>query len=171
MRAWVVSVACLLAGCSGGDMGDLRQYVAQVRARSEAPIEAVPEFRQPEIYAYRSRVEDRRDPFTPVVQRTEPAQEAAPGGIRPDTLRRREELEAFSLDTLRMVGTLEREDTRWGLMQNKEGVIYRVKPGNYMGQNHGRITAVEADRIELTEIVPDRAGGYIEQPTTVALGE
>ena len=106
---------------------------------------------------------------TPAVEEEEPAARND-SGIRPDKLRRREELELFSLDTLRMVGTLER-DERWALVKNKQGVIYRVKPGNYMGKNHGRITAIYDDRIELVEIVPDRAGGYIERPAQLAIGE
>jgi type IV pilus assembly protein PilP len=152
-------------------MDDLHEFVEEVKSRKEAPVEPVPEFRQPEIHTYQSKRAKLRDPFRRRVQRTEPQQEVASNGIRPDAMRRKEELETYSLDTLRMVGTVEREDDRWGLIKNKEGVIYRVKPGNYMGRNHGRITAVKRDRIELVEIVPDRAGGYIEQPTTVALGK
>ena len=164
----MVGMALVLAGCSRG-MADLEQYVSEVRSRSEAPIEPIPEIKQPELYAYQSRVGGLRDPFTPAVEEEEPAARND-SGIRPDKLRRREELEVFSLDTLRMVGTLER-DQRWALVKNKQGVIYRVKPGNYMGKNHGRITAIYDDRIELVEIVPDRAGGYIERPAQLSIGE
>lgn len=164
----LVGVIAVLAGCSRG-MSDLEQYVQEVRSRSEAPIEPIPEIRQPELYAYQSRNAGLRDPFTPAVEEEETTE--TPGtGIKPDLLRRKEELESFSLDTLRMVGTFE-QDERWALVKNKQGVIYRVKPGNYMGRNHGRISAIYDDRIELVEIVPDRAGGYIEQPAKLSIGE
>jgi len=164
-----VGLCVLLGGCIGQDMGDLERYVSEVKSRGEAPIDPIPEIVQPETYVYRSGGLELRDPFTPEVEEEPIATD--PGGVRPDELRAKEELEAFSLDTLRMVGIFERDEERWALVQNKQGVIYRVKPGNYMGHNHGRITDVYEDRIELVEIVPDRAGGYVEQPAKLAIGE
>jgi len=170
VRRMAFGLCFVLTGCIGQDMADLHSYVEEVKSRGEAPIEPVPEIRQPETYVYRSSELGLRDPFTPEVEEETPVA-AAPGGVAPDDLRPKEELEAFSLDTLRMVGTLQREEARWALVQNKQGVIYRVKPGNFMGQNHGRITGVFEDRVELVEIVPDRAGGYVEQSATLAIGE
>lgn len=167
-RLYFLVTALTLVGCSSG-MSDLEQYVKEVRDRTEAPIEPIPEIRQPELYAYQSREAGLRDPFTPAVEEEEPVM-TTDNGIRPDVLRRKEELESFSLDTLRMVGTLAQDD-RWALVKNKQGVIYRVKPGNYMGRNHGRISAIYDDRIELVEIVPDRAGGYTERPAQLSIGE
>lgn len=170
-RRWLISLlAAVLAGCGVDDMTDLKTYVEAVKSRSEAPIEPIPEIRQPEIYAYRARLAELRDPFTPEMPPEEP-REGKQNGIGPDESREKEELEAFPLDTLRMVGTVARDDNRWALVQNKQGVIYRVRAGNYLGQNHGRITEVFDERIELIEIVPDRAGGYVEQPAVLALGE
>lgn len=169
-RNWIFGLVVVVSGCGGGDMSDLKAYVQEVKSRSEAPIEPIPEIRQPEIYAYRSREAELRDPFTVDLPEEKPA-EGGGSGIRPDELRQKEELEAFPLDTLRMVGTVARDENRWALVQNKKGVIYRVKSGNYLGQNHGRITAVFEDRVELVEIVPDRAGGYVEQPAQLAIGE
>ena len=169
-RSWLFGLVAVIAGCGGDDMSDLKAYVDEVKSRSEAPIEPIPEIKQPEIYAYRSRGEELRDPFTRELPQEQPA-EGGGSGIRPDELRQKEELEAVPLDTLRMVGTLAREEGRWALVQNKAGVIYRVKAGNYLGRNHGRITGVFEDRVELVEIVPDRAGGYVEQPARLAIGE
>jgi len=171
MRRVALGAVVLLAGCTYGGMSDLEAYVDEVTSRSEAPIQPVPEIRQAEFYAYRASAEGRRDPFT---EEKEEVSDQVPviGGIRPDETRPREELEAFSLDTLRMVGTWTGNDgSKWGLVKHKDGVIYRVQPGNYMGQNHGHVTAVYEDRIELVEIVPDRVGGYVEQPTQLAIGE
>ena len=85
--------------------------------------------------------------------------------------RSREFLEQFPLDTLRMVGTLQLGDTNYGLVQTSDGLIHRVVPGNYMGQNDGRIIAITDSDIELIEIVSDGIGGYLERRAAVALAD
>ena len=95
----------------------------------------------------------------------------AESGIAPDFNRRKEELESYSLDSIRMVGILEQLGVTWGLVKTKEGTIHRVKTGNYMGQNHGRIVQISEDRIDLTEIVQDGTGGYSERQASLALAE
>ena len=70
-----------------------------------------------------------------------------------------------------MVGTLDKDDVRWGLIRNSEGLLYRVKTGNYMGQNHGQITAITDVEIKLTEIVLDGQSGWLEREASVALSE
>ena len=99
-------------------------------------------------------------------------QDVAPGsGIRPDTTRRKEELEAYSLDTLRMVGTLTMNDELWALIKASDGTIHRIKKGNYVGLNYGEIIRILDDRIELMEIVPDKPGTWREQQASLALAE
>lgn len=163
----VCLVTVLLTGCLGSGQGDLDAYIEGVKNRPPTPIEPIPEIKTPEVYLYISGAEGLRTPFIFV---DKPAEEYVDNGIRPDANRPREELEQYSLDTLRMVGTLDLVDATYGLIKNKEGTVYRVRQGNYMGRNHGRITGVFTDRIELMEIVGDRAGGYVERQTTVALG-
>jgi type IV pilus assembly protein PilP len=85
--------------------------------------------------------------------------------------RAREFLEQFPLDTMRMVGTLQLEGRNYGLVQGKDGLVHRVLPGNYMGQNDGRVIGITGTRISVIEIVPDGLGGYIERPATLALNE
>lgn len=91
--------------------------------------------------------------------------------MRPDSNRPREALEAFPLDTLRMVGTLDQGGQSWGLVRANDGTIHRVQPGNYLGQNHGRIANITEYEIELVEIVPDGLGGWIERQASLALSE
>ena len=110
-----------------------------------------------------------RSPFAIQEAETEPTQAVAGTGPRPDPNRRREELEQFPLDTLRMVGVLEQYNETWGLVQSKEKTIYRVQPDNYMGQNHGKITRINEESIELTELIPDGIGGYIERQAKLDL--
>ncbi len=136
----LVFVGVMLTGCGGDNMQDLRDYVAEVKTRKKGRIEPLPEIKQIETYVYSAG--DRRDPFTPSVSGSPEAAPVAENGLAPDPLRRKEELEGFSLDSIRMVGTLEQKESIWGLVTTKDGTIFRVKPGNYMGQNNGQITRI-----------------------------
>jgi type IV pilus assembly protein PilP len=127
----------------------------------------LPEIPQVDTFVYEPG--ERRDPF---VMDDRTAQAAAPrptGGVTPDPLRRKEELERFSLDSLRMVGTLEQSDTRWGLVLAPDGILHRVQVGNYLGRNNGQITRIAPERIQLTEIVSDGPGVWRERESSIAL--
>lgn len=160
-------LAALLAGCANTGMQDLQSYVDEVKARRPGPIPPIPEVRQPESFEYVPG--GRRDPFVPESEGEAGPTVADVNGPRPDLNRRKEELEGFSLDNLRMVGTLEQRDDNWGLVQTSDGTIHRVRTGNYMGRNHGRIIRINEDKIELTELVPSGTGGWIERQQAVAL--
>ncbi|HEX7011574.1 MAG TPA: pilus assembly protein PilP, partial [Steroidobacteraceae bacterium] len=153
-----------MAGCSS-DMDELRQKVAEIKARPGERIEPLPEIKPYEAFVY--NVANLRSPFVA----SAPARNDATSGVRPDVKRPREFLEQFPLDTLRMVGTLELHGRKYGLVQGKDGLVHRVLPGNYMGQNDGRIVSITNTRISLIEIVPDGLGGYIERPASLALTE
>ncbi len=165
----ILPLISLISGCASNDMTDLRSFIEEVKQRPPGRIEPLPEIKEVETYAYTSH--ELRNPFAPEAE-TETQQSASNNsGLKPDFNRRKEELEAFSLDTLRMVGTLEQNASIWGLIKSNDGTIYRVKPGNYMGTNYGKINEVLEDKIELTEIIPNGQGGYIERQATVSLGE
>ena len=68
-------------------------------------------------------------------------------------------------------GTLDRKGEMWALVQTPDGTIHRVKTGNYLGQNDGRITAIEEERVNLVELIPNGRGGYLERQASLALGE
>ena len=91
--------------------------------------------------------------------------------MRPDSKRNREFLEQFSLDTLKMVGTLRLGGEMYGLVQTKDGLVHRVTAGEHMGQAEGKITEITPSKISLIEIVPDGLGGYMERPAALALNE
>ena len=92
-------------------------------------------------------------------------------GLRPDSKRNREFLEQFSLDTLKMVGTLKLSGQMFGLVQTKDGLVHRVTPGNYMGQADGKIADITPSKISVVEIVPDGLGGYMERRASLGLNE
>ena len=159
----------ILAGCANQDMSDLRDFVAEVKGRQPGPLPALPELRQGEPYLYVPA--GRRDPFRPQEAAVEVPVNKPTSGPMPDFNRRKEELENYSLDTLRMVGTLEQEGEIWGLVQTQDGTIHRVRTDNYMGLNHGRIVRIGEDKIELSELLQDGAGGYVENAAALGLGE
>jgi type IV pilus assembly protein PilP len=159
-----------LVGCARKDsVADLRAYVAQLERTHPGHVEPLPELKPYQSFVYAA--EDRRDPFTPPT-RPEEAQ-AAPGAsnIRPDLNRPREPLEAYPLDALRMVGTLERNGVPWALIKAPDGAIYRVHPGNYLGQNYGKVVSIREGQIDLNEIVPDGKGGWQERKAKIELTE
>jgi len=160
-----------LFGCGNDDVSDLQKYIQDVKSRPKGPIDPLPETKIVESFLFKP--DGLRDPFRPSerVMEDHGSEIASTGGIRPDTERRKEELEAYSLDTLRMVGTLTDQQGLWGLVKTKDGTIHSVQEGNHMGQNYGKITTIREDRIELTEIVPDKPGTWREQQATLALAE
>jgi type IV pilus assembly protein PilP len=153
----------MTAGCSRG-MSDLDQYIAEVNARPGGPIEPLPPVKTYETVAY-----DRSDARSPFVPDLPAARDD--DGVRPDADRKREFLEGFPLDTLRMVGTLYKDGQLYGLVQTSDKLIHRVVVGNYLGQNDGRIISVTESAIQLLEIVPDGLGGYTERAASIGLGE
>ncbi|MCQ8183605.1 pilus assembly protein PilP [Methylomonas sp. SURF-1] len=164
-------VLLLLAGCGGDDVSDLNKYIQEVKARPKAQIEPLPEIKVVESFIFKP--DGLRDPFRPSERANEDSNVDVSGvsGIHPDTERRKEELEAYPLDTLRMVGTLRNEKGLWGLVRANDGTIHRVQVGNHMGQNYGKILRILDDRIELMEIVPDKPGTWREQQSALAMAD
>lgn len=165
LLASLFSVA--LAGCGSGNMTDLEQYVQQVKQRDPGPIEPLPEIKPVDTFVFEPG--DRRDPFVMAGQGTETAPVASTGGITPNPLRSKEELEQFALDALKMVGTLEQDNTKWGLVRTADGTLHRVRVGNYMGMNNGQVTRITEDGIELTEVVSDGTNEWRERQAAIAL--
>jgi type IV pilus assembly protein PilP len=159
--ALAAALVALLAGCAD-DTDELRARVEEIKSRPGGRIEPLPEVKPYETFAYAAA--DQRSPF----EAGAPAAATGPNALRPDTDRPREFLEQFSLDTLRMVGTLRLGGRQYGLVQTRDGLVHRVLPGNFLGQNDGRITAVDESKISLIEIVPDGMGGFIQRPAALA---
>jgi len=150
--------ALLLAGCSSGD-ADLNNFIRHVKAEPGGRVEPLPEIKPYEAFTYSDQ--NMRSPFVPTT--------SGANAVRPDAHRAREFLEQYSLDTLKMVGTLTLGGSHYGLVLATDGRVHRVVIGNHMGQNDGTITQINASRISLTEIVPDGLGGYVERPAALAL--
>lgn len=160
-----------LSACSNEDMSDLEQYIKSVKMKPRGTIQPLPEIKIVEPFIFNP--EGLRDPFRAIEKSTlEKKIDVGSGiGIRPNVTRRKEELEAYSLDSLRMVGTLVMDKGLWALVKASDGTIHRVKKGNHMGSNYGEIIRILDDRIELMEIVPDKPGEWREQQASLALSE
>ena len=167
-RTKLIPIAVLaslsLAACSG-DMDELQAKVTEIKSRPGERIEPLPEIKPYEPFKYEATT--LRSPFVP----TAPTRADVANAVRPDVKRAREFLEQFPIDSMRMVGTLQLQGRNYGLVQGKDGLVHRVLPGNYMGQNDGRIVGISSTRISIVEIVPDGVGGYIERAAALALTE
>jgi type IV pilus assembly protein PilP len=155
-------VAGALAGCGGGQ-SDLLKYIDEVKARPGGRIEALPQIKPYEMFAYEA--DKLRSPFTP----DRPAGRAGAGGPRPDSARAKEYLEQFPLDTMAMAGTLSQGNNSYGLVQTQDGLIHKVQAGNYIGQYDGRVVAVTQAEIQIEELVPDGIGSFYKRSASIAL--
>jgi type IV pilus assembly protein PilP len=168
-NALILGTALLGLSACGGDMDDLDQYINEVKSRPGGRIEPLPEIEPYEVFSYIADAEGLRSPFVPDTPQV--ATSGKEGGIGPDPDRSPEFLEGFPLDTLSMVGTLYIGETMYGLVQTSDGLIHRVVPGNYLGQNDGRISNISESEIELVEIISDGIGGYIERDAAISLSD
>ena len=164
----VTLLLVVLVGCTSST-GEVEQWVAQEKAKKGQPLQPPPVIKTFESFEYTLRAPDDRDPFN--VPLDKDAEEAKSSGPRPDRNRPPEPLEAFPLDGLKMVGTLGSPTAPEGLLKDPEGVIRRVRPGDHIGQNYGRITAINESQIELVELVANDTGGWVERQTTIALAD
>ena len=156
----------MLSGCNG-NLNDLQDYVSQQKTKPATPIDPIPEVKPYLRYEYPGH---EKDPFDFAML----APSAAPvidSGIKVDTSRVPEFLEGYPLDSLRMVGTVNKDKTLWALVKIPDGAVQSVKAGNFMGQNFGKVVSIDESKMELKEIVSNGLGGYKERETTVVLNQ
>jgi len=155
----------LMMGCAKQDLTEVQQFVETTK-RTTPPRKPDP---PPEIKPYNPftyTAQGLKDPFwiSPFAQEEEleqplmsGAQKASCTGVRPDPNRVREELEKYSLGSLKVVGTFRMSGggDLWALVLAPDGVVHRLRKDNYLGANHGRITSITEQQVELKEIVPE----------------
>jgi type IV pilus assembly protein PilP len=165
MLAMAPFMMLMIGGCSK-DVNDLYAFIEKEKSSNVGSVKPLPQFRPYESFSYSAA--ELRDPFESNVDLDKELDAA--NALTPQTDRPKQPLEAFPLDTLAMVGILEQKDDRWGLIKDPQNVVHRVKLGNYMGQNEGRILEITETDIRLVEIVPDGIGGFIERDASIAIG-
>lgn len=165
----VMGLSVASSGCVSDKFDDLEAYVAKVKQTKAEPIEPLPVIKTYEAFSYDA--EGLRNPFEPVEEPQSIAAVEEGIGPGPDIDRSKEELEAYPLDTLRMVGTLAKGGQLWGLIRANDGVIHRVQPGNYLGQNFGKISEISDVQINLDEFIATSAGRWRERQASLAIAE
>ena len=166
MKRLILPIAlAVLGGCSS-EIDELKQFVRDSEKGLPRRIEPLPAVKPFEPFAYEGF--DLPDPFKP--RKLAVPKEGGGGGIAPDLNRRKEPLEAFPLEQLKMVGTLSQAKDTYALVR-ADKTLNRVKKGNYMGQNFGLITDVTESEIKLKEIVQDSAGDWAERQSVLPLLE
>jgi len=159
--------ACLgLASCGGEKYSELKQFVKDADNLPRGRVPPLPGIKPFEPFNYDAY--DLLDPFKP--RKIEPPKGAG-GGLQPDLTRRKEPLEAYPLENLHMVGTIQQGNVTYALVKTPDNNLFRVKPGNYMGQNFGLITDIDESSVKLKEIVQDSTGDWTERVSTLTLIE
>lgn len=154
-----------LSACSQNNE-DLDAFILETKSKHLGSVQPLPTFEPYKNFTYDAA--ELRDPFEAAFE-AEVAQ-SNDDGLRPTATRPKEPLEAYPLDTLRMVGTLVQKQNTWGLIKDPNNVVHRVQTGNYAGQNEGQIVTVSEKQIDIIEVIPDGLGGYIERTASLAIG-
>ena len=169
MRAiLVVALGLMLAACSE-EFGDLKAELKDKTKDLRGKIEPLPVVKPYEAVPYKAF--DQADPFsTAKIELVTKSASSGGGGLKPDFNRPKEPLEAYPLESLKMVGVLQQRKASFALVKADVG-LYRVKVGNYMGQNFGLITSITESQVQLRELIQDPTGDWTERQSTLQLQE
>jgi type IV pilus assembly protein PilP len=168
-----VALALLVAGCSQSGQEELQAWMNEQRAQTRPKVQPIPE---PKKFAPQAYTQERvTDPFsnqklTQAFKRESSQSTSNAGLVAPELVRRKEPLEAYPLDTMAMVGSLLKAGNPVALVR-VDNLLHQVRPGNYLGQNYGRVVKVGETEVMLREIVQDAAGEWIERTATLQLQE
>jgi type IV pilus assembly protein PilP len=168
--AMLLAAALLLAGCGDSDKDEINSWMADVKKNTRVSVQPLAEPKTFIPFAY--GVREQTDPFDPNKLLAELARAAASSSnpLRPDPDRRKEFLESFPVDSMKMVGTLNKAGVSYGLVQIDRNV-YQVRAGQRLGQNYGQVTGVAESAISLKEVVQDAGGEWVERMSKLELQE
>ncbi len=164
----VMLASLLLAGCGGQEFQDLRDFVKNTGEGMRGKIPPPPEVKQYEPFVYNNDA-NLPDPFKP--RKPELLTSGRPGLNQPDLNRPKEALEEFPLESLKMVGYLYQNKVGYAVVRDPNGVLHRVKVGNYLGQNFGRIQKITETEVDIKEMVQDSSGDWSERMSSLQLLE
>ena len=165
------ALACLaLTGCgSERHLEDVKQFVKESENLPRGRIEPLPEVRPYEPFEYAAY--DLLDPFVARNAPTTKPPKRDPNDVRLDPNRRKGPLEAFPLENLKMVGTLQQKKEFFALIKTPDNNLFRVKAGDFMGQNFGRISDINESSVKLKELIQDSGNEWKEEERTLLLQE
>ena len=169
--SYIVLLLVSLQACQDSEMSDLKEFVSSAYKDAKPEIEPLPEIQPYKGFEYAGSEE--QDPFSFDNIITNRGDAAVALGDSRDANRRREALEGYPLDALKMVGTMTQKDVPWVIVQTSEGTAHRATVGNYMGQNEGKIKAIltEEQKVVLAELVLDPAGRWVTREVELIIDE
>ena len=157
----------VLSGCSSDGLDDLREFVKNAYADKKPKVEPLPEIKMQETFIYNPT--NLADPFATF--NLNPQSQKSASGPRPDPNRRKEPLEDYPLDSLKMVGTLMRGKQVWAVIQAPDGTVHRAQKGDHLGQNSGMISKITEEKIDLIELIQGTMGDWVEREANLTLVE
>jgi len=163
----LLAVSALMVACGGErSQQDLVDFINENKQRPPGTIKEPPKIATYDAFTYDAY--QLRSPFEqPLVILSETII-APSSNVKPDLIRQKERLEQYDLATLKMVGTLERNGILWALISDPDGGIERVREGNYVGRNYGRISDVSQNKIDIVEIVAS-GEAWLERPNLLQI--
>lgn len=169
-KALLVVLLLTLAGCGDSDIQELKQWMADVKKQTPRAVQKLSEPKKFTPFAYDNKNEI--DPFSPdkLLAALAKQQSSSGTGLKPDLDRRKEPLESYPLDTIKMVGSLQKAGLNYAILQ-ADKAVFRAKVGNYLGQNFGMITKITDTEVDLKEIVRDASGEWTEREAKLELQE
>lgn len=168
LSSWLmIGLTCLVTtGCSQTDkaFAELQDFISEIEKRPGNPVEPLPTLREFEEFSYTAG--SVKNPFEPPVIQT------VTNTASPDLERPKEPLESYPLDTLRMVGTLSRDNALWAVIRaTNDKTVHTVQIGNYLGQNFGRVLSMNDNTLELEELIPNGLGDWEKRQVTLTIDE
>jgi len=164
----LIMLTLILAACSGEEHSDLKQELNNLSKDLRGKIDPLPVVKPYEPVPYAAS--DMPDPFGPAKIELVTKSASSGGGLKPDLNRPKEPLESFPLESLKMVGVLQQSKQTFALVK-ADTSLYRVKVGNYLGQNFGLVTSIGENQVQLRELVQDATGDWTERQSTMQLQE
>ncbi len=160
-------ICVTLSGCSSDGLEDLRDFVKNAYADKKPKVEALPEIKMQETFIYNAT--NLTDPFATF--NLKPQGQKSASGPSPDPNRRKEPLEEYPLDSLKMVGTLSRGKQAWAVIQAPDGTVHRAQVGDHLGQNSGMVNKISEEKVDLIELIQGAMGDWVEREANLTLLE
>jgi type IV pilus assembly protein PilP len=170
---FMIAILLTLVGCGSSSEDYIRQWLVEERNQTRPKVTPIPAPKQfkPEAYANAAAIEPFSNQKLTQALKRDSAQVASNGAlVAPELARRKEPLEAFPLDAMSLVGSIVKAGQPVALVK-VDSLLYQVKPGNYLGQNFGKVTKISETEVGLREIVQDAVGEWIERAATLQLQE
>ncbi|MEC5384566.1 pilus assembly protein PilP [Uliginosibacterium sp. H3] len=162
----VLTLALLLSACGADEHQDIKNWMQAEQANMRGRVPPLPQLKTFAVVDFDSATVG--DPF--LASKLDPEKRGA-GANRPDTNRRREPLEAYPLESLKLVGMMISKDGKPVALVQADKTIYQIRTGNYIGQNFGLVTKISETELALKELIEDANGDWVERMGTMQLQE